>query len=232
MKLISYILLLPRFRIRETRLPFPPYIFMSYCLIKHKDKFIFYFTLLMHNNIPWTIYSNGLFQGNNMFQHFKHVVRLQPRCVVDTRLPAGLNLRLTCLNSPVADLRSVYGILGYFHMFGTWSVSFITWAVRELVDLHVSQLLTSEAGHAMLVWSLLTRGIKNSKQRWKSSHLQINECLTIQKKYFATFVLLSRILRVLLDISLVVTCMKLRHDGAKRSPFVISKCTDFQTQAW
>jgi hypothetical protein len=73
----------------------------------------------MHYNIPWKIHLNALFQGNNMFQHFTRVVCLQPWCAADTRLPAGLNLCLSSFNSPVADLYSVYGTLGYFHTFGT-----------------------------------------------------------------------------------------------------------------
>jgi len=74
----------------------------------------------MHNNIPWKIHLNALFQGNDMFQHFTHFVCLRLWCAADTRLPAVLNLRLNSFNSQVADLYSVHGTLGYFHTFGTW----------------------------------------------------------------------------------------------------------------
>ena len=75
------------------------------------------------------------------------------------------DLRLASLDRPVADVFSVYGMQADFQMFGTSRVSFITRALTKnwLPDLHVSQLLPSEAGHAAFVTRPYIETLRNTR---------------------------------------------------------------------
>jgi hypothetical protein len=98
MKLTTHLHLLPRSRMREAIPLLPQYVFMTWCLVKHRDNFNFYYFIFIFFPNRCTFYLNsGEFRSINVLGAQMQSFTNQSVYLVDEKQPQsrGLTIRST-----------------------------------------------------------------------------------------------------------------------------------------